>query len=146
MKSPHAREKKAAPGGALPPAEPTNIQQGSSSAAGAVAPRADNDADATAGGQEATPLMFLTASTRKFASWDVSMSQPRIEEYTYTWKNKSRTAKNFRCALVFVHDHAQYCLAEVRKAKGDPADVIEEIHGQIQGWLTIPNIPGGIEW
>ena len=84
MKSPHAGEEKAAQGGSLPIAEPTNSQPGSSSAAGAVAPRADNDADTTAGGKEATPLMFLNDSTRKFASWDVSMSQPRIEEYTET--------------------------------------------------------------
>ena len=69
--------------------------------------------------------MFLNDSTRKFASWDVSVSQPRIEEYTYTLENKPRTAKNFRCVLVFVHDHTQYCLAEVRKAKGDPADIIQ---------------------
>ena len=84
MKSPLAGEEKAAQGGSLPIAEPTNSQPGSSSAAGAVAPRTDNDADAIAGGQEATPLMFLNDSTRKFASWDISMSQPRIEEYTYT--------------------------------------------------------------
>ena len=68
MKSPHAGEEKAAQGGSLSIAEPTNSQPGSSSAAGAVAALADNGADATAGGQEATPLMSLNDSTRKFAS------------------------------------------------------------------------------
>ena len=131
MKSSHAGEEKAVQGGSLPIAEPTNSQPGSSSAAGAVAPRANNDADVTAGGQEATPLMFLNDSTRKFTSWDVSVSQPRIEEYTYTWENKSRTAKNFRCVLVFVHDHTILCRRS-EESKGGSSRCLPARHGQIQ--------------
>ena len=63
MKSPHAGEEKAAQGGSLPIAEPTNSQPGSSFTAGAVAPRAYSNADDTAGGHEASPFMLLNDLT-----------------------------------------------------------------------------------
>ena len=72
-----------------------------------------------------TPLRHLNSTTAKLATWDVAIANAHVEEYTYTWDNKARTGKVFRCMLVFVHDTSQYCMGEVRKEKGSPANTCE---------------------
>ena len=39
---------------------------------------------------------------------------------------KDRTAEVFRCILVSLHDAEEYSIAEVRKAKGSPSDVLQK--------------------
>jgi len=107
-------------GGALPPTETTEVPNN------AVESRASSEAAPVTNEVEVTPLHFLNETTRKFASWDVSVAQPRLEDYTYMWDGKQRAGKYFRCLLVFVNDNAQYCCAEIRKTRTSPADVFEK--------------------
>ena len=76
--------------------------------------------------EDITPLAFLNNTTRRFATWDVCISHPRMEKYKYKWENKDRTGEIFRCVLVSIHDPSEYCAAEVRKVKGSPADVLQK--------------------
>ena len=112
------------------PSDATSIEsieaaQASSTEGSAVASRAATNAD-SGGAGEATPLSFLNDATRKFASWEVSVARPSIEEYTYNWEGQKRKAKFFQCTLVYVPDDTQYCSAEVRKTKGSTPDVLEQ--------------------
>ena len=113
-------------GGALPPTETTEVPNNNCSTIGAVESRASPEAVPATSQVEVTPLYFLNETTRKFASWDVSVAQPRPEDYNYMWDGKERTGKSFRCLLVFVHDNTQYCCAEMRKTRSSPADVLEK--------------------
>ena len=119
-----------------PPSDATSIEsieaaQASSTEGSAVASRAATNAD-SGGAGEATPLSFLNDSTRKFASWEVSVARPSIEEYTYNWEGQKRKAKFFQCTLVSVPDDTQYCSAEVRKTKESTPDVLEKALKEFQ--------------
>ena len=106
-----------------PPRAPIN--EAGVSANSAVAPRAGSGVAST-DGKEATPLMILNDATRKFASWEVSVDRPRIEEYEYKWEGQNRKGKTFKCTLVWGPDDTQYCSAEIRKTKGSPPDLFEK--------------------
>ena len=74
----------------IAPIASTEAAQASSTEGSAVASRAETNAD-SGGAGEATPLSFLNDATRKFASWEVSVARPSIEEYTYNWEGRQRT-------------------------------------------------------
>ena len=67
-----------------------------------------------------TPLWQLNFNTAKLAEWDVMVHDARLEEYEYPWEGKQKKAKVFKCVLVYVDDHQQYCIAELRKEKTSP--------------------------
>ena len=70
-------------------------------------------------------LRCLNDATRKFAVWDVCVADAKVQEYTYMWEGQMRKGKTFRCTLVSIVDESQYCLAEIRKVKGSPANIFE---------------------
>ena len=75
---------------------------------------------------KAIPLSFLTLATAKFGTWEVCVVRPKIETYTYSWNGQERQGQYFRCTLVSTDDDTKYCLAEVRKVKGSPANIFEK--------------------
>ena len=75
---------------------------------------------------KATPLICLNEATANFGTWEVCVVAPKMQNYTYTWDGQERKGTNFRCTLVSTDDDTQYCLAEVRKVKGSPANIFEK--------------------
>ena len=72
-----------------------------------------------------TPLNHLSVRTGNLSKWDVSISLPRIEDFEYTWQGEKRKSQVFRCILTSLLDPTIYCLAEVRKEKGQ-SDTLEK--------------------
>ena len=108
-----------------------NAKKTDTSASSAVASRAANNG-APKADQKATPLMFLNDATRKFASWEVSVADPKMDEYTYIWEGQNRKTNIFKCTLVSVLDETQYCIGEIRKVRGSPADIFEKAKKHIK--------------
>ena len=119
--------------GAVEPRAAKKIKK-TESAASAAPPRADTTkkteptasaAPPRAATTNSIPLSFLNTTTAKLATFEVCMTNGHYEEYSYKWDGQDRKTKVFRNILVSVDDNSQYCIGEVRKEKGRPADVVE---------------------
>jgi len=69
------------------------------------------------GGPEPFSMQMLSDATARFWEGEVAVCRAKIEEYSYTHANTSRTTKFFKCILVSTSDPTQYCAAEVRNTK-----------------------------
>ena len=80
------------------------------------------------------PLSMLnSASVKTGGMWDVYVCRPFEDVYKYTWLGKEREGCNFLCTLVSSEDPTQYCQAQFKKTRGDPAKYLQALDSYKDG-------------